>query len=395
MEDYRKMAEANQRRGREIIAETQLVESWEAIGAQANLIGSLSTGLMMKKLDIDMHVYTDTLSIKESFRAAARIASHPGIVRMEYTNLIDTEEECIEWHAAYRDRDGRMWKMDMIHIRRGSAYDGFAERMASRIGAVLTEETRDAILRLKYETPDTESVIGAEYYAAVLSGGVRDYAGLTAWREAHRGDSLIGWLPPPAAPPRRRASPHIRSGSIRTRQAALSFSLTIPYSDSNAATRLAISVSTACRRNLLTIPRKSVSLRRPAPPETPSPSIPQPATRPIYPIRYGTAPDRHASGRAYHYDRPTVTDGHTPTSVSGILHPTAKSLRAATHCRTTNAPRRMTMTGKRRTSPQKATNLHRAPRHRRRNKNGKFKDSGRIRLRRKKESAGYRSRSPM
>ena len=28
MEDYRKMAEANQRRGREIIAETQLVESW-------------------------------------------------------------------------------------------------------------------------------------------------------------------------------------------------------------------------------------------------------------------------------------------------------------------------------------------------------------------------------
>lgn len=195
MEDYRKMAEANQRRGREIIAETQLVESWEAIGAQANLIGSLSTGLMMKKLDIDMHVYTDTLSIKESFRAAARIASHPGIVRMEYTNLIDTEEECVEWHAAYRDRDGRMWKMDMIHIRRGSAYDGFAERMASRIGAVLTEETRDAILRLKYETPDTESVIGAEYYAAVLSGGVRDYAGLTAWREAHRGDSLIGWLP--------------------------------------------------------------------------------------------------------------------------------------------------------------------------------------------------------
>ena len=173
MEDYRKMAEANQRRGREIIAETQLVESWEAIGAQANLIGSLSTGLMMKKLDIDMHVYTDTLSIKESFRAAARIASHPGIVRMEYTNLIDTEEECIEWHAAYRDRDGRMWKMDMIHIRRGSAYDGFAERMASRIGAVLTEETRDAILRLKYETPDTESIIGAEYYAAVLSGGVR------------------------------------------------------------------------------------------------------------------------------------------------------------------------------------------------------------------------------
>ena len=195
MEAYRKIAEENQRRGREIIAETKLVESWEAIGAQVNLIGSLSTGLMMKKLVIDMHVYTDTLSVQESFRAAALIASHPGITRIEYTNLIDTEEECIEWHAAYRDRDGRMWKMDMIHIRRGSAYDGFAERMASRIGAVLTDETRDTILRLKYQTPDTEPVIGAEYYAAVLSGGVRDYAGLMAWREEHRGDNLIDWLP--------------------------------------------------------------------------------------------------------------------------------------------------------------------------------------------------------
>lgn len=195
METYRKIAAANLRRAAEIVAETKLVASWEAIGAEVHIIGSLATGLMMKNRDIDLHVYTDTVSVADSFRAAARIASHPGIVRMEYNNLIDTEEACIEWHAAFRDTDGRMWKMDMIHIRRGSAYDGFAERMASRIGAVLTEETRDAILRLKYETPDTESVIGAEYYAAVLSGGVRDWAGFLAWREAHRGESLIGWLP--------------------------------------------------------------------------------------------------------------------------------------------------------------------------------------------------------
>lgn len=195
METYRKIAAANLRRAAEIVAETELVASWEAIGAEVHIIGSLATGLMMKNRDIDLHVYTDTVSVADSFRAAARIASHPGIVRMEYNNLIDTEEACIEWHAAFRDTDGRMWKMDMIHIRRGSAYDGFAERMASRIGAVLTEETRDAILRLKYETPDTESVIGAEYYAAVLSGGVRDWAGFLAWREAHRGESLIGWLP--------------------------------------------------------------------------------------------------------------------------------------------------------------------------------------------------------
>ncbi len=39
----------------------------------------------------------------------------------------------------------------MIHTPQGSAYDGYFERVADRIAAVLTDQTRETILRLKYE----------------------------------------------------------------------------------------------------------------------------------------------------------------------------------------------------------------------------------------------------
>ena len=54
--------------------------------------------------------------------------------------------------------------MDMIHIREGSRYDGYFEKVAQRISEIMTDEIRETILRLKYETPETEKIIGVEYY---------------------------------------------------------------------------------------------------------------------------------------------------------------------------------------------------------------------------------------
>ena len=45
--------------------------------------------------------------------------------------------------------EGELWQMDMIHIQEGSRYDGYFERVAERISAVLTDEMRLAILKLK------------------------------------------------------------------------------------------------------------------------------------------------------------------------------------------------------------------------------------------------------
>lgn len=73
----------------------------------------------------------------------------------------------------------------MIHIVRGSRYDGYFERVADRIAAALTPVTRRAILQLKYDTPDDVKIAGIEYYVAVLRDGVRTYDAFAEWRRTH------------------------------------------------------------------------------------------------------------------------------------------------------------------------------------------------------------------
>ena len=80
-------------------------------------------------------------------------------------------------------------------MTRGSAYDGYFERVADRIAAVLTDRTRETILRLKYETPEAEKIMGIEYYQAVLRDGVGTYTEFEAWRAAHPVTGILEWMP--------------------------------------------------------------------------------------------------------------------------------------------------------------------------------------------------------
>ena len=83
----------------------------------------------------------------------------------------------------------------MIHMPKGSAYDGYFERVADRIAAVLTDDTRRAILQIKYDTPGTVKIMGIEYYQAVLRDGVRTYAEFEAWRAANPVTGILEWMP--------------------------------------------------------------------------------------------------------------------------------------------------------------------------------------------------------
>ena len=125
----------------------------------------------------------------------ARIAENPHIEHIECRNSINTDERCIEWHAFYRDEDNDIWQIDMIHIERGSRYDGYFEHVADRISELLTDEMRSTILRLKYETPDTEKIAGIEYYRAVIDGGVATYDELSAYRRLHPLNGVDDWIP--------------------------------------------------------------------------------------------------------------------------------------------------------------------------------------------------------
>ena len=175
MKHLLELAKRNQDRAWEVIRQTDIINIWKSVGAEINLVGSLNMGLLMKHKDIDFHIYTSPFRISDSFLAMARLAENPLIKRIEYGNSLDTEEQCVEWHAWFQDPDNELWQIDMIHIVKGSRYDSYFEKMAERITAVLTDETRQAILKLKYETPDTAKIMGVEYYQAVIQDGVRTY----------------------------------------------------------------------------------------------------------------------------------------------------------------------------------------------------------------------------
>lgn len=189
------LAKRNQQKAWEIIEDTRIVRIWEGMGAKVNLVGSLRTGLLMKHRDIDFHIYTSPLDLSASFRVMAELAENTSVKKIEYTNLLHTVEACIEWHAWYQDMEGELWQMDMIHIQEGSRYDGYFERVAERISAVLTDEMRLAILKLKYETPDTEKIMGVEYYQAVIQDGVRSYPEFEEWRRLHPVVDVVEWMP--------------------------------------------------------------------------------------------------------------------------------------------------------------------------------------------------------
>ena len=195
MNEVLELSAKNEKRAWEIINDADIVNIWKSVGAEVNLVGSLKMGLLMKHKDIDFHVYSSPLDISKSFEAMMKLAENASVKRIEYTNLIDTDEKCIEWHAWYLDADNELWQIDIIHILKGSFYDGYFENMAQRIIDVLTPETRQAILQIKNDTPDTEKIMGVEYYQAVIRDGVRTYEDFARWRTEHPVNGIVNWIP--------------------------------------------------------------------------------------------------------------------------------------------------------------------------------------------------------
>ena len=185
----------NQKKAFSIIKELDIENAFKSIGARVNLVGSLKMGLLMKNKDIDFHVYTSSLNIEKSFLAVSKIAKNKKIDKLTYTNLIDTDEHCIEWHLFYRDDYNadniEIWQIDIIHILEGSYYDGYFEKVSDDVMNMLTEEKINIILKLKYETPDNIKIMGIEYYKAVLKDNVETYEEFIKWRDKQLFNGII------------------------------------------------------------------------------------------------------------------------------------------------------------------------------------------------------------
>ncbi len=195
MADLFELSTQIEQRARKIVEDTKVIDIWKSAGAEINLVGSLKMGLMMKHRDIDFHIYSPSLDTSEDFFTMAKLASNPSVTRIEYINLVNTEENCIEWHAWCRDQDGEIWQLDMIHILKGSFYDGYMEQVSDRILQVMTPEMKRTILRLKYDTPDEEKIAGIEYYQAVIRGCVQTYGDFLQWRKTNPLSGVLQWMP--------------------------------------------------------------------------------------------------------------------------------------------------------------------------------------------------------
>lgn len=193
--DIFELAKLNQQTAWKILDETCIIPAWERIGATVHLVGSLKSGLLMKSRDIDFHIYTHRLDISESFSVIQELAERLPLKEIQYKNLIHTEEECLEWHALYEDKERNTWKFDMIHIRKGSKYDGVVENATAAIIRQLTPEIRKTILQIKSDVPDGIQIPGIEIYHAVFTRGIRSYEELVQWRKNNPLTNSLEWLP--------------------------------------------------------------------------------------------------------------------------------------------------------------------------------------------------------
>lgn len=189
------LALANQRKAREVLKESGIAEIWEDAGCRVNIVGSLRMGLLASHRDIDLHVYSSGITAESSFAIVAKIAKNPKVAEIRCITGLHTDEHCMAWHVFYKAEDGETWQFDIIHIEDGTEFDGFFEKMADRIVEVITLQQREAILRLKFETPQGKDYHGVEYYEAVIADGINTMPDFEHWVIDHRKKSPYYWVP--------------------------------------------------------------------------------------------------------------------------------------------------------------------------------------------------------
>ena len=86
--DILDIARLNQQRAWKIVEDSGVIPAWESVGAEINLVGSLSMGLLMTHRDIDFHIYTSPLELSDSFWAMAKLAENPSVKKIECANLL-------------------------------------------------------------------------------------------------------------------------------------------------------------------------------------------------------------------------------------------------------------------------------------------------------------------
>ncbi|MBD5185804.1 MAG: phosphoglycerate mutase family protein [Bacteroidales bacterium] len=195
IQEIKAIAEAKQKAANHVLETSGIRDVWQQAGCRVNIVGSLRMNLLVTHNDIDLHVYSRGITEESTFAIAAKMSAISGVVDITSINGLHTDEHCMAWHVHYKANDGTVWKFDIIHIEEGTEYDGFFERMADRITEVATPEQKETIMRLKFETPESEVIHGVEYYEAVIADGITNLDQLRRWISNHRAAAPYYWIP--------------------------------------------------------------------------------------------------------------------------------------------------------------------------------------------------------
>jgi hypothetical protein len=159
------------------------------------LVGSAALGLMVWE-DLDLTVVCASLAVEPVLALGVRLASHPDVHALTFRN--DTGR----WNAEpnrypdglylgvrYRRDSGAAWRLDLWFVDEPERQPDL--RHVQTLPALLTEETRQAILAIKtawHQRPEYGAgVSSADIYAAVLEDGVRDVAAFDEWLRRRSG----------------------------------------------------------------------------------------------------------------------------------------------------------------------------------------------------------------
>ena len=193
METRMERAAALRERALRVIGGLGLMERWSRIGRPV-LVGSVRFGLMANT-NIDLEVYVPEPRVRDGFGVIAELAERPGIRRIQYLNVMGTDDPGLYWRVDCED-GGELWDIDIWLVPDDHPHAGLAGRFASAMERALTEETRDAILALKAARPPGSKIRGIDVYRAVLAGNVRTDRDFQVWLADHSvSDGIEEWMP--------------------------------------------------------------------------------------------------------------------------------------------------------------------------------------------------------
>lgn len=110
--------------------------------------------------------------------------------------MIDSDDQCLEWHLEYLDDENNIWQIDIIHIMNNSKYVGKFERVADKIIKKLTDEKRKNILKIKYQASmRKEKIIGIKVYRAVIDDNIDNYEDFLLWEKENQSSIIDEWEP--------------------------------------------------------------------------------------------------------------------------------------------------------------------------------------------------------